>query len=71
MAFGFVKGAASRLADFGRGRENIQLDVDPLIDGLVDGVESLTDLVISLFPIMVIIGILTMVVGLMIWRGRR
>jgi hypothetical protein len=47
---------------------SIKQDPAPLIDGLLEGVDQLTDVVIGLFGFLIVIGFLGLVYGVIRWR---
>jgi hypothetical protein len=49
---------------------NVQQDPSPLIDGLLEGVDQLTDVVIGLFGFIIVLGFLGLVYGVIRWKNR-
>lgn len=47
---------------------SILQDPSPLIDGLIEGADQLTDLVAGLFGFFILIGFLGLVYGIMKWK---
>ncbi len=48
----------------------IQLDLDPLIDGFVDGADVLIDIIIELLPFVILIGLATVIILAFKFKGR-
>ncbi len=55
---------------FANGFGSIKQDPTPLVDGLLDGIDILTDIVIGLFGFIIVIGFLGLVYGVIRWRSR-
>lgn len=62
--------ALKQLREFKRDSVLLQ-DIDPLVDGLAEGTDGILDVLITLFPFVILIGILGLIFAVMKFRTTR